>query len=72
MQCKERKNVVNERRRSHNFLVLLWVIIPSTSKSIFSVPSQFQYPVSPIGDDSSFVDIHLNIGKVFLRCSDVC
>ena len=46
-------------------LLVLWVISPSTSKSIFSVASQFQYPVSPVGDDLPLVDLHLNNSKFF-------
>ena len=64
MQCKEGKNVANERIGRIISLVL-WVISPSTSKSIFPVASQFQHPVSPPGDDLPLVDLHLNISKFF-------
>ena len=56
--------MANERT-GHILLLIIWVSVPSTSKSIFSVASPFQYPVSPVGDELPLVDLHLNISNFF-------
>ena len=65
---KEGKNVVNYWLRSHT-LPILWMIIPSTSKSMFSAASQFQYSETT-AMTFPLVDPHLSTSKFFTipRC----
>ena len=59
MQCKERTmmHVVNSENMVAYMVLVLWVIIPSTNIGMFSVASQFQYPVDRL---CLFVDSHVN------------